>query len=163
MYKLLLLILLPFGTLHGQSKTSWKVYELFSNADIPLRTNDIQKYLPGYSILNIQTNPKKSGLYAIIDNNAQVNGLVFSTPNATADKMTRLVIPTPKSNPELMQAYLEDRAYRLTNQQKMQLLDLISQFSMDNFSAWKKSQSHPMATSSPDCQKKLAKGPLVFS
>jgi len=128
MYKILLLLILPLGTLHGQSKTSWKVYELFSNENIPLGTKDIQQYLPGYSIFKLGSSDKKSTLHAIIDPQAKVNGLVFSSPDYQ-DKLTRLVIPTPHSSPDIINTYLELRAFRLSQKQKQELIDLISDFS----------------------------------
>ncbi len=125
--------MLPLGSLFGQSKTSWKVYELFSNENIPLRTKDIQQYLPGYSTYQINSNEKKSTLHAIIDPDAKVNGLIFTSPDYQ-DKLTRLVIPTPHSDAAIINSYLENRAFGLTQQQKKELLDLISGFSKDFFS-----------------------------
>jgi len=133
MYKILLLLLLPLGTINAQSKTTWKVYELFSNENIPLGTKDIQQYLPGYSIFQIGTNESKSTLHAIIDPQSKVNGLIFSSQDYH-DKLTRLVIPTPHSEPAIINSYLENRAFQLSQRQKKELIDLITEFSKDYFS-----------------------------
>ena len=144
MYKiLLLLLLLPIGSLFGQSQTSWKVYELFSNENIPLGTKDIQQYLPGYSTFQINTNDKNSTLHAIIDPQAKVNALIFSSHDYQ-DKLTRLVIPTPHSEPAMISSYLENRAFKLSQQQKKELLELISGFSKDFFSDTKQSRLDPL-------------------
>ena len=129
MYKLILILLLPCASLFGQSPTTWKVYELFSSDQIPMTTKSIQQYLPGYSIYKIQSNDRKASLHALIDENEKVNALIFESPDFR-NQMTRLVIPTPNSGADVQRVYKQDRAFKLSETQKSELLDLIANFSI---------------------------------
>lgn len=146
MYKILILLFLPLSSIFAQSKTSWKVYELFSNENIPLRTEDIQQYLPGYTLFKIQSNERKASVHALIDLDENVNALIYSSPDYK-NRTTRLVIPTPISTPEILKAYREDRSFRLGERQKSELLELISHFTILTYQPTNK-ETKPVLVSS---------------